>query len=183
MMRRPRPECEQGSTLVEMLLAAAMGLLALGMVGGGAIPALRALEDLTYTDHRRVEVETAGEIVARVLRAARPDAMRPAVSGDDRTLIVALGAGRTGSIVLDAGTLTLGVDGDPSGSLGFPVGILLEGLDMEGSAFALLGDDGEEALSTGPAALVVISLSDGGTTFVRAVAPRLRTHLDGAVPW
>lgn len=183
MMHGRRAEREDGSTVVELLVAAGVSLLALGMVLDSAIPAMRALNDTAQEDHRRIELETAGDIVARTIRAARPDALRPAVSGDDRTLVLSLGAGRTARIALDVGDLTLHVQGDPTGALRLPGGLMVDGLDMERSAFALLDADGAPTDGTRPLAVVIVTLSKAEETVVRAVAPRLRTHLDGAGPW
>lgn len=182
-MRRRRAEGEDGSTIVELLVAAGVSVIALGVALGGVLPAMRALGDAHRDDHGRIELDTAGDIVARVIRAARPDAMRSAVTGDDRTLVVALGPGRTARILLDAGDLSLDVEGDPTGSLGLPAGLLAEGIDMEGSGFALLDPSGAASESEAAPAAIVVNLVRGEDAVVRAVPLRLRTHLDGATPW
>lgn len=178
-----RVQREGGSTIVELLVAAGVSLLALGMVMDSAIPAMRALEVNAQRDDRRIELETAGDIVARTIRAARPEALRAAIVGDDRTLILALGAGRTARLQLEAGDLTLAVEGDPTRRLRLPEGLLVGGLDMERSSFALVDAPEDSSPVTGPPGAIVITLTDDDITVVRVTAMRLRTHLDGATPW
>lgn len=182
-MHDHRVEREGGSTIVELLVAAGVSLLALGMALNGSIPAMRALEVNAQRDDRRMELETAGDIVARTIRAARPEALRPAIVRDDRTLILSLGSGRTARLQLEAGDLTLEVEGDPARRLRLPEGLLVGGLDMERSSFVLLDAPEDSSDVMGPPGAVVVTLTDDGVAVVRVTATRLRTHLDGATPW
>lgn len=176
-----RSEGEAGSTVVELLIAATLTVVAVSVLAGDALPALRVMTEVAGPQARRVELEAAGDVVARVVRAARPDVTRPVIDGDTHRLSVALGRHRTATVELDAGALRIAVE-DPDAAT-FPSGVVLEGLDMERSGFTLLGPEAAPADRPGAGGAIVIVLADEDVEIVRIVAPRLGTHLDGAAPW
>lgn len=177
----PRPE--EGSSIVEVLVAATLTIVAVAMLAGDALPALRVLERSAQPDLRRTELMNAGEVVARAVRAARPEVSRPAVEGDEQRLSIALGSGATLDLTFDAGTLALSVDGAHTGTAPFPTGVLVEGLDPDRSRFSLVDTEGAVAGEATPIAAVTVVLADGEDEVVRVVGLRMRSHLDGAVAW
>ena len=177
------PAKDDGSGVVEMLVAATLTIIAVAMLAGDALPALRMLERAAQPDLRRVELVNTGEVVARAVRAARPDVTRAAVEGNDRRLTIGLGSGSTLEITLDAGRLVLSVDGEPAASAPFPTGVLVDGLDPDRSRFALLDRDGEVTDEAARVAAVAVLLADGEHEVIRVVALRMRSHLDGVLAW
>lgn len=172
----------EGSTVVEMLLAAVLTMIAFALLTTDAVPAIRALEAAGQPDRRRVELIEAAEVVARAVRAARPVGMMPAVGGDARHLNI--GAGPEGALrfTLEGGALILDVHAANRGSSAFPTGILVAGLDMERSGFWFIESDTTGTVGESPIA-VVIHLADGSSDIVRVATLRLRDPLDGASAW
>lgn len=177
--RRP----EEGSSIVEVLVAATLTIVAVAMLAGDAVPALRMLEGSAQPDLRRAELVNAGEVVARAVRAARPEVSRAAVEGDEQRLSIVLGPGAVLDLTLDAGTLVLTIDGAHTGTAPFPTGVLVEGLDPERSRFSLVDAEGAVAGEATPIAAVTVVLADGEDEVVRVVGLRMRSHLDGAAAW
>lgn len=183
MKHRPPSASQDGSSVVELLVAATLTVIAVALLAGDGLSAARLLESTAEPDLRELELVAAGEVVARAIRAARPGADRPPVSGEERRLSIVLGPRTALSLVLEDGTLSLSIDGEHPGSASFPTGVLVAGLDLERSGFVVL--DPEDALTaevSAPAAVAAI-LADGEHEVVRVVRPRIGTHLDGATAW
>lgn len=178
-------ERQAGSTVTELLVAATLTLVAVGMFASDAIPTLRHLTSAVEPDQRGVELMTGADVIARAVRAARPEATRPAILGDEQTLDLAMGDGTGLLITLDGGVVTIAAN-DPGGRPAppdYPLGPLVDGLDVERSRFELVDRSGEAPRDGEPPAGVVVVLSDGDRSVVRIVASRLRTHLDGVGSW
>lgn len=174
---------EAGSSIVELVVAAALTVIAVVILSGHTLPALRSLSEAAEPHQRQLELVAASELVARAVRSARPEHQRPATGGDDRTLLLAMGPGATVRFSLDGGDLDVDVEGSPAGMEGLTGGTLVRGLDMGRSGFAFLSSDGGPLGAASPAAVVAIVLEDEGSSVVRIVRPRLVTRLDGATPW
>jgi hypothetical protein len=135
-----------GSSLVELLVAATVTVLATSVVASAVLGPLRVLSDVTEPDERAATFDAAGEVVARVVRSARPSATSPAVVAaspsevtlrleDDGDEVLVL-------LSLQGGELTLTVIEDARPINRFPQGVLLDGLDLTASRFVLLGATG-----------------------------------------
>lgn len=174
---------EDGSTVVELLVAATLTSLAIAMLIGNGLPALRLLEAPVATERRMLELTTAADVAARAVRAARPDVARDALRWDGDDLLVALGSGGELRLLFDADALMLQVEGAHARATTFPDGMLVAGLDIEHSSFMLLDEAGAEASGADRVSAVVITLADEDVEVVSVVTPRLMTHLDGGRPW
>lgn len=183
MRHRALSASQEGSSIVELLVAAALTVIALALLAGDGLPAVGVLKSAAEPDLRDVELVTAVEIVARAIRAARPDADRPPVSGEERWLSIALGPRTALDLVLEDGRLSLSIDGDHAGSRSFPTGVLVAGLDLERSGFAVLHPEDAFTAEVSASVAVVVILADEDREVVRVVAPRVWTHLDGATAW
>lgn len=173
---------DDGSSVVEVLVTATLTILVLTMAATDALPAMRALEDVVRSDARHLELDVAGDVVARAVRAARPGIVGAGVVGDEDHLEVAVGPRTTLRLTLDEGSLVVDVEGDVGGAEGFATGVIVAGLDPERSRFEL--HDGRSVGTGGDATtMVVLRLSDGEHDVVRIVAPRLQAPLDGATSW
>lgn len=178
-------ERQAGSTVTELLVAATLTLVAVGMVANDVIPTLRHLTSDVEPDRRGVELMTVADVIARAVRAARPEAARPAILGDERALDLAMGDGTGLLITVDGGVVTIAAS-DPSGRPappGYPLGRLVDGLDVERSRFELIDRVGEAPRDGESPTGVLVVLADGDHSVVRIVASRLRTHLDGVGSW
>lgn len=183
MMDASLADDEAGSTIVEMLVAAALTVLAVVMLSGNILPALRLLEDAPVPQQRQLELVAAGDLFARAVRSARPEHHRPAIGGDHRALLLAVGPGATVRFELVDGALTVDVEGSPTGMGGLTTRTLVRGLDMERSGFSLLAGDGQVSGAPEPVAAVALALADDESSLVRVVRPRMTARLDGPVPW
>jgi len=136
---------DDGSTLPELMVAGAITLVALTMVGGTVIAPLGALGHVAEPDSVEVELQAAADAVARIVRAARPGPSGAAVAQDDGAIVVRL-AGRTGDIVVRVaivdGELLAAVEGsggsDDEMRLVLPRGPLASGLDADRSALEVI---------------------------------------------
>ena len=173
---------DAGSTVVEMVVAAALTVLALSMVAGDTIPALRVLER-EDAQLRQLELVAAGELAARSVRGARPEGARPPIGLDDQRLVLAMPNEATVVLTLADGALRIDVEGAPPGMDGITSGTVVSGLDPNRSAFALIDAAGEPSADGATAAAVLIVLTDDTSRVVRVVRPRMTMPLDGATPW
>lgn len=172
-----------GSTVVEMVVAATITLIALGVVVEGVLPAVRALEDVVSIDRRRDELAAAAESVVRAVRGARPGVTWPAVTGHATELALGGAAEASVRVALADGELWLDADSPWVGGTPLPMGRLITGLDMEASGFALLDVTGEVASPGAPISGVVITLVADGHQVTRVATVRIWTHLDGSSAW
>lgn len=177
----PTLRSDSGSSLVEMLVAAALAVLAFAMLANDTLPALLLLADAEQSG-RHLEIVAAGDVVARAVRAARPDGISPAVSGDEHDLTLVLGQESALRLTLVGGDLVLQVEGVHVDGAPFPSGVLVMGLDLERSGFSLIHDDGRWGSFGGPVA-VAFTLAADDVEVARIVALRLRDPLDGSATW
>ncbi len=143
--RSPRSD-RSGSTLPELVVAAALLLTATAMAGGIVLTPLVALGRIAAADEDEQLLTTALDAAARVVRAARPTIDAPAVRSFDVAAGVATlrlgmhgpeGIGEAILVLDDA--LHLSAEGS---ALSLPVGLLVAGLDGERSRIELLAGDG-----------------------------------------
>ena len=158
---------DAGSTLPELLVAISLLLVALGMIGGNALPSLRALEATTAVDGDAQMLELAADAVVRAVRAARSvtgddGAVAGAADGDAaRVLIVDLASGdeqRRLRIAIEDGVLHVSPLGDADPPLGYPIGTIVEGLDDTRSSLRLMAAAPSDASDV--VAVVVELVSD-----------------------
>ena len=179
----PPQRGDEAATLPELLVAAALVLVTLAMVGSSVLPALVTLDRSTAPDDVLVELERAADTVARVVRAARPGPEGEAVAIEDGTLIVHLTVDsppRLARIVLAEGTLSLTLEGDEGPGPVFPTGPITTGLDDESALTILRSPEGDGAVDgvmngapAGQGVAVAIELVAEGRQVARVV--RLRT--------
>ena len=185
MMRELHASPDDGSTVVELLVAASLTILVTGLLASDVLPALGLLERTAEPDVRRVELASGVEVVARAVRAARPGVAHPAVTVHEAGVTLALERGARLEIILTEGSLVV----DPLNPHGPgarpPTRVLVEGLDMSRSRIALLDRDGVETADVARAAAVLVVLVDAESDHeaVQVVALRLGSHLDGATRW
>lgn len=174
---------DAGSTVVEIVVAAALTLLALAMVAGDTIPALRMLDGDDEPQLRHMELVAAGELAARAVRGARPDPSGSGIGLEGQRLVLAMGDAASVALTLEDDALLVDVVGDPPGMAGITTGTLVSGLDPGRSAIILVDAGGEPAAGSTPVAAVIIVLADDASSVVRVVRPRLATALDGPTRW
>ena len=178
---------ESASSVVEMLVAGALAVTALGVLLGNVVVPLAHLARAHDPDMESIELRTAGEEVARLVRAARPGILGPAVvsDGENAVLIRVVDAGRAEHvrIALVADALEL----ERRDAEGVPIAAsrrsLVSGLvPGEGHLF-VRHDPSTDA--PGPAAAVAVELRlvRAGAIHDRTVTVRLSTHLDGTGSW
>lgn len=174
---------QEGAVLTELVVAVSLTIL-VGAVTMAAVvgPLVRLQQELALDAHR-IQVETAADVVARVLRAARPGLDGPAlrevsahglsvsVGGPDSTATV--------HIASSGAALLLTRSGTPGDAPDVPEGVLLEPLDPDGIAIRFIGADGHVLApgSTDPVG-VILTLASQGVVTTRVV--RLRdqeTHV------
>ncbi len=184
-MEAPRSPLDDGSTVVELLVAATLTILVAGLLASDVLPALGALERTAEPDARRIELASAAEVVARAVRAARPGVAHPSVALNEAGVTLALERGARLDILLADGSLVVEPAHSPGPEAPSPTGILIDGLDMSRSRIALLDRDGVETVDAGRMAAVLVVLVDGESDHevVQVVALRLGSHLDGATRW
>lgn len=165
---------EDGSTIVEAVIAASLTLLAAGVVVGNVIVPLSTLEERLGADGRAAELDAAAEGLARIVRAARSSNTHgPVVSASAQELVLQVGAGDevlTVALVDDA--LLVSAHSATSGGAPLPTGRLAHGIDVTQSGFMLLGAGGVEVEDPLDALAVRLRVGDGPHQVERAVALR-----------
>lgn len=174
---------DDGSSIVEMVVAATLTLLALALLSWQVLPALRMLESAPDPHERQLELLAAGDLLARAVRSARPEEQRAAVGGHEGTLVLAMDPDATVRFILVDGTLSVEVEGSPAGMDGLTSRTLVTGLDGDRSAFSLLDPDGQPKGPSAPVVAVAVTLADEEFTVHRVVRPRMASLLDGPTPW
>jgi len=195
---------DDGSTLTEVLLAAGLLAVALGMLGGSVLAPLATMMRPVPVDDRQVALELAGDTVVRLVLSARPGLDAPAIlsAAPDRLELRVgdLREARRVVLVLRDGTLAVelpdgplasgweGVSGAVQPVPGTEAGIVIGGIGTAASAFVVRASDGTDA-TTGPAVAAVVELTledpsapDGspGRRAERTVHLRLHNPLSAA---
>jgi hypothetical protein len=179
---------QAGSSLVELLVAATVTVLATSVVASAVLGPLRALSDVTEPDERAATFDSAGEVVARVVRSARPSATSPAVvSASPSDLMLRLEDDGDEVLVLlslQGGDLTLTVVDDARPLHRFPQGVLLDGLDLAASRFVLLDATGVlmPPIDARDVRAVGVVLESDPHATVRITHLRLRNAHEGVRP-
>jgi len=159
---RPSPCNEDGSSLPELMLAAGLVVVALGMLGSTVVAPLSMMLRSAAPDVRQAELEVAADSVVRIVSLARPGLDRPAVlRAESDRLELRLGDLRQGqgvALVLRGDTLEVELlDESSVGSSGValypqvpsPValpmaGALVVGLDADLSSFTVRSAEGDD---------------------------------------
>jgi hypothetical protein len=171
---------QEGSSLVELLVASFVTVLAASIVASAVLGPLRLLTDVVAPDEDAAALDSAAEVVARVVRSARPSARSlPVVAASEQEVVVRLehdGEERLVRLSLDGGTLTLAAIGIPGPPPGLPEGVLIDGLEADSSRILLFGDDGALLDPIDPQRIraVGIVLERSARTATRVVS--LRVH-------
>ncbi len=191
---------ETGASLPELLVAGALGLVALGMIAGGVLAPLAGMVRGSAPDERQIELDLAADVVARILRAARPGLDEAAlVRAEAGVISVRVGdLHERGEVILELrdGALTVEWETAVDFIAAMPEGgPLVTGLDADRSMFlfvtgqaeqdASLGDDSDPmAGATRAADVTVVTIvlhdaSDAGheRSSVRTVRLRIRSPL------
>ena len=138
----PSPSDESGSTLVELVTAAGLLLLTVGLVVPNVVVPLGRLNADLEVDVHRVRLEGAADTFARAVRAARPTVREPAVEVTPTTLDVRLSTAdgpATVTFELVDGVLRLLPTGGSERPAALPEGVLVAGLDAAASHFDTVG--------------------------------------------
>jgi hypothetical protein len=166
---------DSASALSELLVAAALGLVALSMLGSNVLPAISTLGRAAEPDPVAATLDFAADTVVRVVASARSGPFGPAVTAEGGDLLVRAdgwNAQEPARIAIDAGALTMtgagsAPDSDPTGPTVLVEGLAaqsaLELLDRSG---ALIGHDGVGAVA------VRLHLEKDGRTTRRLVRIR-----------
>jgi len=191
---------ETGSSLPELLVAGTLGLVALGMIAGGVLAPIAGMVRGSAPDERQIELDLAADVVARILRAARPGLDEAAlVRAEAGAISVRVGdLHERGEVILELrdGALTVEWETAVDFIAAMPEGgLLVTGLDVDRSMFlfvtgqaeqdAILGDDSDPmagATRAADVAVVTIVLHDASDTShernsVRTVRLRIRSPL------
>jgi len=171
---RGTPHGTDGSSLPELLVAAGVVLVALGMVGSALVAPLTLMVRAGDADVRQMEMDRAADAVARTLASARPGNGAPALAhvGRDR-LELRIGDLRDAQhIVVELRDGMLTID-HPDGRVDtIPEGMVIGGIDTELSAFAALTVDGRDI-----AAPLVTGQSDGSAAALLSEVVAIELHL------
>ena len=178
-----RDDPQAGSTIVELVATSVIIIVAVSMLSANVLPALVALQGPDDSDFRNVEFHVAAEVLARGLRAARPQVTHASVGGDRDVLIMRTGTRGVLTALLTDSALLLTLDGPISADSGFPSGVLIDDLDMTTSGFFFLDHEGVTTDKADETAAVKIRLADAGHTVVRLVHLRGDEHMYGITGW
>jgi len=193
-LRRTSLAPDDASSLPELLVAATLTLVAIGMLGSTVLGPLAVIARSGTVDLRQLELEWAADRAINQLSLARPALTGPALleAGPARIELREgdLRVARTVAVVLHSGRLTIDSD------------VLVEGLDLERSHFTFRSAAGVElttpvASQSGSAAdgadradiaVIEVTLADppeddgaAGRTVTRTVGLRLRLPLAAQV--
>jgi hypothetical protein len=162
-----RESTDAGSTLPEVVLAAGLLVVALGMLGGTVLVPLAALARTATIDDRQVALELAGDTVVRIALSARPGLeASPVLSAERDRIVLRVGdlrEARTVVLLLREGSLTVEIpDGpldptpastpsSPSPVPGPAAGVVISGIDSDASSFTVRSSEGID-LTFGPSA-------------------------------
>lgn len=138
----PSRSDESGSTLVELVTAAGLLLLTIGLVVPNVVVPLGRLTADLEVDVHRVRLEGAADTFARAVRAARPTVREPALQVTPTTLDVRLHTAdgpATVTFELADGVLRLLPTGGSERPATLPEGVLVDGLDTAASHFDTVG--------------------------------------------
>ena len=184
-VRTVRDDPEAGSTLPELIVAAALTVVAGAMTVAAVAGPVGRLHAALDPDLRRTEVDTAAEVVARVLRAANPRS-GPPVRADTGGVVVTIGPPSGDTVVtlrLVDRALVLGSSEPLPGAPGAPTGVLIDAVE----AFWIdLVDDEGRAVASGQeseATAIVLHLEAHGVRATRIVALRALHEHDGVEGW
>lgn len=142
---------EEGATVVELVVAAGLTLVAAALVVPTVIVPLAHASDRLEARVGHARLEAAAETFARAVRAARPRVDGPAASVLPRSLTLAMstvdGPATTRMDLSDDG-LRIVTTGPGAAAVGLPTAVHLDGLDLAASHFAPVaeaagGSDGE----------------------------------------
>jgi hypothetical protein len=181
------PHDESGSSVVEMLVAAALTVTALGVLLGNVVVPLEHLAGAHAPDMSHIELRTAGEEFARTVRAARPGIAEPAViaDGDDAIVLRIVDGGVVQYVRIAFETDALLLERrDRDGML--VVGsrrTLASGLAPGVDRLVVHHDPVDAVTGRADVAAVELRLKRGAASLERMVAVRMSTHLDGAGGW
>lgn len=172
---------EDGSTMVETMVAATLTVLAAGAIVGNLIVPLSTLEERLTEDRRIAELHAAADGLARIVRAARASSPGgPLVSASTQELVLEVGpsgAELTAAFVEDA--LVVSPHAATAGGAPLVTGRIAHGIDGSASGFVLLGAGGAEVDDPRDAVAVGLRIVDGARQVERVVAlrdaPRSRT--------
>jgi hypothetical protein len=178
---------EDGSSVVEMLVAAGLTLTALGVLLGNVVVPLEHLARSHAADLPMVELRNAGEEVARLVRAARPGITEPAAAADgDRAVVLRVvedGRVERVRIALVDDVLRIERLDAHGAALHGATRTLLTGLAPE-RAHLVLHLDGSGVDPVGPSVVAVgLRIEADGASLERVTALRMTTHLDGVSRW
>ena len=169
--RLDRRSRDAGSTLVEMLVASTLGLIALGILGTSVVPSLTTLARTGASDEDMATLDAFAGMLVRRIASARSGPADPAVAleGDRILLRVVTRDGPSQFVVaLNAGVLTVDESDGPSESGGSVAGTRIEGLDHP-SRIELLDPTGAATDDASLAVAVHIHLQRGGRLAERLV--------------
>jgi hypothetical protein len=180
---------ESGASVVEMLVASGITVTTLGVLLGSVIIPLEHLARAHAPDLLAVELATAGEEFARLVRAARPGGTGAAVVAyDEHELVLRLV--ESGDVVHVRITIVddaLEVERrDPSGAtVAGSRRTLVSGLSPGTTRFDVhLADDAIGGEVDGADVVAVgMRLERDGSSIERVVALRMSTRLDGVRGW
>lgn len=172
---------EDGSTLVETVLAASLTLVAVGMLVGNVLVPLATLEERLTPDGRVGELHAAADGFARIVRAARSSsAGGPVIRSGSHELVLTVGpdGAELAASIVD-GALLVSPSDVTSGGAPLPAGRLVHGIDVAQSAFEILGAGAADVADPRDAVAIRLRLVDGPHHVERLVALRA---LDDAGP-
>lgn len=129
---------EAGSTVVELILAAGLTLVAAGLVVPTVIVPLGRATDRLEADVGRARLEAAADTFARAVRAARPSVDGPAASVTSTTLTLTMVTAHgpaTTHVDLSEGGLRIISSGPGAAAISLPATVRIDGLDVGASRF------------------------------------------------
>lgn len=185
--RRPRAvrNCgdEAGATVVELIMAAGLTLVAAGLIVPTLIVPLGRVTDRLGTDPGRARLEAAAETFARAVRAARPGADGPAAAVTPTTLtltMVTTDGPATTTLDLSADGLRIVPTGPGAAAVDLPATVPIAGLDLGASRFIGVFDLGAVAAGEELEAVTLV-LSGVSGRIERTARLRVVHPLRGAI--
>lgn len=169
------PGDDAGTTVVELIMAAGITLVASGLVVPTVIVPLGRVSEQLEADVGRARFVAASDTFARAIRAARPLVDVPAVTVTSTTLVLNVHTASgpaTARIQLAGDGLRIDSSGPGSAAVDLPTAVRVDGVDIAASRFvAVTGSDAEGA--DGQVEAVTLVLVGAGGSIERTV--RLRT--------
>lgn len=132
--------------LTELVVAAALTIVVGALTMTAIVGPVGRLHEVMFQDERRMELETAADVIARVLRAARPGAGGPPIRllGTDHLAVTVGGTDEPAEVLISVSGASLVLTRRGTSVVGplVPEGVLLGSIEPDGLRIVPVDDQG-----------------------------------------